>query len=293
MPLQQIKKHLKSLLTSDMGKAMKKFESILNLDASLFNDLILQQGSFNGLKREQNRGIISEPNANRRQNRIRYALIEMIDMMEEEDVNLTTIESILKDKNNSPDNPPANSPTTQQEIYISYAWGGESEKIVNQLDTELQNKGITIIRDKRNLGYRGSIVEFMKSIGRGNKIIVIISKKYLESENCMFELTQVYENKDFAGRIFPIILEDAGIYNPISRLKYIKYWNNKITELDEAIKDVGTALNMTQLQQELNNYGDIRATFDQMAFILKDMNALTPEIHQNQNFQTLYDQLVS
>ena len=293
MPLQQIRKHLKSLLVTDMAKAMKKFESILNTDASLFNDLILQQGSFNGLKREQNRGTISEPNANMRQNRIRYALVEMIDMMEKEDVSFTTIESILKDKNNSPDNPPANSPTTQQEIYISYAWGGESEKIVNQLDTELQNKGITIIRDKRNLGYRGSIVEFMKSIGRGNKIIVIISKKYLESENCMFELTQVYENKDFAGRIFPIILEDAGIYNPISRLKYIKYWNNKITELDEAIKDVGTALNMTQLQQELNNYGDIRATFDQMAFILKDMNALTPEIHQNQNFQTLYDQLVS
>ncbi|HFB99388.1 MAG TPA: hypothetical protein ENJ53_01155, partial [Phaeodactylibacter sp.] len=96
MPLQQIKKELKLLLIKDMGKAMKTFESILNPDASLFNDLILQQGSFNGLKREQNRGIISESNAAMRQARIRYALIEMIDMIEKEDVNFTTIKSILK-----------------------------------------------------------------------------------------------------------------------------------------------------------------------------------------------------
>jgi hypothetical protein len=54
-----------------------------------------------------------------------------------------------------------------QKIYISYAWEGqngygkESEQIANQLDTTLQTQGITIIRDKRNLGYKGDIREFM------------------------------------------------------------------------------------------------------------------------------------
>ncbi len=107
----------------------------------------------------------------------------------------------------------------------------------------------------------------------------------------MFELTQIFENKDFAKRIFPIILEDSNIYSPISRTKYIKYWNEQIAELDKAIKDVGTGLNMTQIQQELNNYGNIRASFDNMAFILKDMNALTPEMHRNKNFEVLYKYL--
>ncbi|MHC5825153.1 MAG: toll/interleukin-1 receptor domain-containing protein, partial [Nostoc sp.] len=37
----------------------------------------------------------------------------------------------------------------EKEIFISYAWGGESEQFVNQLDQTLQAKGITIIRDKR------------------------------------------------------------------------------------------------------------------------------------------------
>ena len=39
------------------------------------------------------------------------------------------------------------------QIYISYGWGGESEEIVNLLDNALQEKGIIIVRDKRDLGY--------------------------------------------------------------------------------------------------------------------------------------------
>ncbi|MEH2460636.1 MAG: TIR domain-containing protein [Nostoc sp.] len=55
----------------------------------------------------------------------------------------------------------------EKEIFISYAWGGESEQFVNQLDETLQAKGIKIIRDKRELGYKGSIKTFMERIGRG------------------------------------------------------------------------------------------------------------------------------
>jgi hypothetical protein len=42
----------------------------------------------------------------------------------------------------------------EKEIFISYAWGGESEEFVNNLDRTLQEKGIEIIRDKRDLGYK-------------------------------------------------------------------------------------------------------------------------------------------
>ena len=39
-----------------------------------------------------------------------------------------------------------------KQVYISYAWGGESERIANELDADLKDKGISIIRDKRDLG---------------------------------------------------------------------------------------------------------------------------------------------
>ena len=52
----------------------------------------------------------------------------------------------------------------EQAVFISYAWGkdtNEREAIVNQLDHSLQKRGLKIIRDKRDLGYNGSIRKFL------------------------------------------------------------------------------------------------------------------------------------
>src|SRR5215207_11769049 len=119
----------------------------------------------------------------------------------------------------------------EQAVFISYAWGGEREQIVNQIDDVLQKREIKIVRDKRNLSYKGSIKEFMERIGQGNCVIVVVSDKYLRSPNCMFELVEIAENKQFHDRVFPIVLADADIYNPVKRLRYVKYWESKRAEL--------------------------------------------------------------
>jgi len=298
MTLSEIKKNLNSLVVKDIEKALEKFESILNSDSSYFTQIILQQSKYNGLKRDMNNGTLSSSNMNLTRNKITSGLIDMINSLDEEDVDLVAAAASLKssgNKNSAPsnniDDSPSNSMDANSGIYISYAWGGESEKIVNLLDDELQKRKLKVIRDKRDLGYKGSITEFMKDIGKGNKVIVIISKKYLESENCMFELTQIYENKDFSKRIFPIVLADADIYKPLNRINYIKYWDGKIQELDQAIKSLERGTDVLDLNRELNNYGKIRVLFSDIAFILKDMNTLSPEIHQGQNFDTLYRML--
>ena len=106
-------------------------------------------------------------------------------------------------------------------VFISYAWGGESERIVNELDADLQSKGILVIRDKRDLGFKGMIRDFMRQFGHGHAVIVVISDKYLKSPNCMFELVEIARNKDLYDRVFPIVLGDADIYDPVNRIKYI------------------------------------------------------------------------
>ena len=53
--------------------------------------------------------------------------------------------------------PPNPSPLPEKEIFISYAWGGESENIANQIDQAFQDQDITLIRDKRDLGFKGRI----------------------------------------------------------------------------------------------------------------------------------------
>ena len=91
-------------------------------------------------------------------------------------------------------------PSYEHSVFISYAWGDEREEIVNKIDQALQNKGLKIIRDKRDLEYKGSINEFMERIGRGDCVIVVVSDKYLRSPNCMYELVEIADNKDFQNR---------------------------------------------------------------------------------------------
>ena len=198
--------------------------------------------------------------------------------------------STAKGKEIGPSRPQAQpdpQPGPEKEIFISYAWGGESEELVNKLDAAFQARGVTIIRDKRDLGYKGRIKAFMERIGRGKCVIVVVNEKYLKSENCMFELVQIAQNGQFYDRIFPIVLADANIYKPVNRLKYIKYWEEQIQELDEAMKSVGAA-NLQGLREDIDSYTEIRRTIAELTNILKDMNTLTSEMHSETDFETLF-----
>lgn len=181
----------------------------------------------------------------------------------------------------------------ENNVFVSYAWGGESEQIVNKIDEALKKKDVELIRDKRDIRFKGSIKEFMERIGRGNCIIVVVSDKYLRSKNCMFELLEIAENQNFYDRIFPIVLSDADIYDSVKRIEYIKYWDDQIDELNKAIKTVGVVTNIQSALDEINLFGRIRATIDNLTNTLKDMNTLTPEIHENSNFSQLIEALIS
>jgi len=179
----------------------------------------------------------------------------------------------------------------EQAVFISYAWGGEREDIVNQIDQALQKRGIKIIRDKRDLGYKGSISEFMELIGRGNCVIVVISDKYLRSPNCMFELVEIAEGKQFHDRIFPVVLNDANIYDPIKRLDYVKHWEAKRAELAQAMREVDPA-NLQGIRDDMDLYDRIRDEVSGLTSTLKDMNTLTPDMHRDADFSQMYDAIM-
>jgi len=180
--------------------------------------------------------------------------------------------------------------TYENAVFISYSWGGDSEEYVNKIDTSLQERGITIIRDKRDLGYRGSINEFMERIGQGNCVIVVICDKYLRSPSCMFELVELAEGKQFRDRIFPVVLSDANIYDPIKRIEYVKYWETKRDELAIAIRTLDPA-NLQGISNDMDLYDRIRDEISELTSTLKDMNALTPEMHNDRDFNILYTAL--
>ena len=176
----------------------------------------------------------------------------------------------------------------EQAVFVSYAWGSDREEVVNQIDGALQKRGIRIIRDKRDLGYKGSISEFMERIGQGNCVIVVISDKYLRSPNCMFELVEIAEGKQFHNRIFPIVLSDANIYDPIKRVEYVKYWEVKRAELADAMRTLDPA-NLQGIRDDMDLYDRIRDKVSGLTSILKDMNTLTPDMHRDSDFNEMYE----
>lgn len=176
---------------------------------------------------------------------------------------------------------PPSSPTP--EVFVSYAWSEESNAIVDRLQKVLEEKGIRLLRDREEVRYKNSIREFMTRMGRGKCVIVVISEKYLKSENCMFEMVQIAKAQQLRERVFPIVLHDANIYKATGRVKYVNYWESEIQELDEALKTV-RGDNLQALQEDLNVYAEIRRLFDGIAGTLRDMNALAPDQHTDSEF---------
>jgi Leucine-rich repeat (LRR) protein len=176
--------------------------------------------------------------------------------------------------------------TPTPEVFVSYAWNEESSAIVDRLQQAFGQQSIRLIRDREEVRYRDSIRDFMRRIGKGKCVVVVISEKYLKSENCMFELVEVAKAQGLRERIFPIVLSDANIYKATGRVRYVRYWEDQIQELDEALKTV-RGDNLTKLQDDLNVYADIRRLFDGIADTLRDMNALTPDQHEGSGFDEL------
>ncbi|MEP7108035.1 MAG: toll/interleukin-1 receptor domain-containing protein [Ferruginibacter sp.] len=176
-------------------------------------------------------------------------------------------------------------------IYISYAWGGEKEQVVDELYTTLKEKAYNLIRDKQDLGYKGDIRKFMDLIGTGAYIIVVISDKYLKSKNCMYEMQSIYKNKDIQKRIFPIVMKDAKIYNPLTRADYNIFWQNEKAALQKKYNEIEDKSYTGELLNDLNNYDDFRRIIDEITKMFSDMNTLTPAIHEGNNFSELMNAL--
>ncbi len=182
-------------------------------------------------------------------------------------------------------------PNDPQRVFISYAWGGESEIVANEIDQAITSIGINLIRDKRDLGFKGLIKEFMEEIGQGNAVILVISDKYLKSPNCMFELLEVQKSGDFYNRVFPLVLPDATIYKSTGIISYLKYWEDQIEELNEAIKGLDSFADTQGIRDDIDLFTDIRGAIASIATTFRNMNTLTVAEMRAKAFRPLVELL--
>jgi hypothetical protein len=174
-------------------------------------------------------------------------------------------------------------PPAQPEVFVSYHWGGAADALVDEIQQQMSERGIHITRDRDAVNYRDSIEQFMRRLGAGKAVVVVLDKAYLRSKNCMFELTCIAQDTRFAARIFPIVMADAGILDAGERVGHVKYWENKRDELDRMMRSVGQE-NLQGIREELDLYETIRNTIAGILDVLGDMNTLTEQKHRAEGF---------
>jgi hypothetical protein len=141
-----------------------------------------------------------------------------------------------------------------QEWYVSYAWGDDKtpegkarEQIVDDLCASALASGHQILRDKEVLGLGDSISRFMRRIGTGDRIFVILNDKYLRSPHCMFELSEIWrtsrhEGETFLERARIYALPETKIWDPIDWTDWAIHWKKQHDALDSRAKEHGAAI---------------------------------------------------
>ena len=140
-----------------------------------------------------------------------------------------------------------------QRCYVSYAWGDATpegkarDDAVEGLCTSAEAEGIVVMRDKFVVRPGDRLSEFMKQLGNGDRIFVLLSDKYIRSPYCMTELSEVWRNSrqdasEFCRRIRAFTLPCARIRDLSDRVAYGASWKTEHDKVEKLIREHGSGM---------------------------------------------------
>lgn len=172
-------------------------------------------------------------------------------------------------------------------IFLSYSWADIG--IADEIDNDFKSIGISFIRDTRDLGYKENMKEFMSRIGTHDFVLLLISKNYLESENCMYEVLELINNKDYRERILPIILPQADIFKPLGRLNYVQYWQNKVENFNSLTSEISPFVEQIGIAESKILYTKILNSIDNFITAISDLKCIPYLELKSQNYKPIID----
>lgn len=139
-------------------------------------------------------------------------------------------------------------------VAISYAWGDKTadgrarEAIVDRICHQAQERySLRLWRDADVMKQGERISRFMRELAAHDRIVIVLSDKYLKSEYCMFELSEIWrraqqDGDTFLSRVMVWALPDARIHNIRDRLAVAVHWRDSFAELDRIVRQEGPTL---------------------------------------------------
>jgi hypothetical protein len=177
----------------------------------------------------------------------------------------------------------------EKQVFLSYSWSDSDEADIVQGNLS-KFEGISVLRDRDILGYSSDITRFMKRIKETDHAILLISNSYLESVNCMYEVSQLIKDEDYFKKITPILVKDVTIYSIEDRLKYAKYWNDKYNYLNEEIRNLHIEDNVS-LVEEVKKVKNICSVVDDILSVLNRHQFYKLETHIQNEFNDIFKEM--
>lgn len=155
------------------------------------------------------------------------------------------------------------------DIFLSYCWNDSD--LANRIYDYFNNsQQIELHKDVIDIKKWHSIKAYMQSIVNMDFVVLLISDSYLKSTNCMYEVLEVIKDKSYKEKIFPAVTY-SGIYSPIIRAKYVKYWQDEFRELERTLKEIYMQ-NLGRLNEDLKRIQDISSNVAEFLDVVSDMN---------------------
>ncbi|WP_338652663.1 RNA-binding domain-containing protein [Sporosarcina psychrophila] len=176
-------------------------------------------------------------------------------------------------------------PIIEKKIFLSYCHN--EMKLVDILEQKMLDKfsgKINISRDIKKLDYKDSLNEYMETIKNHDFVISVVSDKYLKSQACMYEITELMRDRDYYRKLLYIIIseQDESEYfndanSPIKpkvygaeRFLYIKYWQDKLDTLKIIDKEIKSMAYKAELAMEFKEVEVIALNIGEFINKLKD-----------------------
>lgn len=173
-------------------------------------------------------------------------------------------------------------------LFISYSW--QTKDLADRIANDLEVIGIIVIKDNKELDYTDNIPDFMKRIRSSDYALLLISDNYIKSKNCLYEVLELQKDDNHWDKVLPIVCDGTKIYSALDRVNYIKFWEQKTSELEIALKSIDP-INSTELYKDLKLFKDISFNLDRFLKQISESLHFKPDEIFEKKYKPITDKL--
>lgn len=175
-------------------------------------------------------------------------------------------------------------------VHISYRWTEPGQGIVrNWLFPTLNNSNLLGVLDVHDCCYMESIMDFERAFGSADLVIIVVSREYIDSPQCLFEATSIVANQNYRNRILLINLEGIQLTDG-KYCQIVTMYSKLLLQAEYNKKKIPPPSN-SYFDNEIEQYTTILNGIAAFALMLRDCNGLNFTSLSENNFQIVVDKI--